>query len=42
MWIVYNKEDSWTCGWQVNSEKEALEQCLKNDNLTYKYIDESY
>ena len=38
MWIVYNKEDSWQCGWSVNSEQEAIAECERDKNLTYKYI----
>lgn len=42
MWYVYNRQDSWQCGWVVKSEEEALKQCIENDELTYKYVDESY
>ena len=42
MWYVYNRQDSWQCGWVVKSEEEALKQCIENDELTCKYVDESY
>lgn len=35
MWIVYNKQDSWECGWAVASEEEARRQCEEDENLTY-------
>lgn len=38
MWIVYNREDSWECGWQVASEAEAKRRCREDENLTYIYI----
>ena len=38
MWIVYNKEDNYLCGWIVESEKEAIKQCKENKELTYKYV----
>ena len=38
MWIVYNIEDSWQCGWEVLSGEEAEKQCEENPGLTYKYI----
>ena len=38
MWIVYNREDSWECGFQVKSEKEAISYCKENQDYTYKYI----
>lgn len=39
MWYVYNKEDSWQCGWQVANEQEALRQCAENKNLTCMCVD---
>ena len=36
MWFVYYKEDSWECGWSVESEKEALQYC--NENPDYRCI----
>lgn len=38
MWIVFNREDSWECGWQVKSEAEAIRQCKENETLTYVYV----
>ena len=38
MWIVYNREDSWEWGWQVDNETEAITECLLDENLTYIYI----
>jgi hypothetical protein len=38
MWIVYNKEDSWECGYSVNSRAEAEAECDKNEDLTYRYV----
>ena len=38
MWIVYNKEDSPSCGWAVESEAEAIRQCEEDSSLTYKYV----
>lgn len=30
MWIIYYKDDSWQCGWSVESEQEALQYCKKH------------
>ena len=38
MWIVYNKEDSWECGYSVNSRAEAEAECDKDEDLTYRYV----
>ena len=38
MWIVYNKQDTWECGWVVYSEAEAIRQCKEDDSLTYIYV----
>ena len=35
MWIVYNREDSSDCGWEVETEVEAIRQCEEDDSLTY-------
>ncbi len=35
MWIVYNREDSSDCGWEVGTEAEAIRQCKEDDNLNY-------
>ena len=35
MWIVYNREDSSDCGWEVGTEAEAIRQCEEDDSLTY-------
>lgn len=35
MWIVYNREDSSDCGWEVETEAEAVRQCEEDDSLTY-------
>lgn len=35
MWIVYNKEDSAECGWEVETEAEAIRQCEEDNNLIY-------
>ena len=31
MWIVYNREDSSDCGWEVETEAE----CEEDDDLAY-------
>lgn len=38
MWYVYNIEDSWQCGWTVENEQEAIQQCMANEELTYCYV----
>ena len=38
MWIVYNKQDSWECGWKVRNRVEAIRQCERDENLTYCYV----
>lgn len=38
MWYVYNKQDSWECGWTVASEAEAKKKCAENEELTYTYV----
>lgn len=38
MWFVYNRADSWMCGWSVASEAEAIAQCEADEELTYRYI----
>lgn len=35
MWIVFNRQDSWQCGWAVESEAEAKRQCEEDESLTY-------
>ena len=37
MWYVYNKQDSWECGWEVETEDEAIQQCKEDEELTYCY-----
>lgn len=39
MWIVYNRQDSWECGFEVHTENEAIEFCSENEEYTYKYVD---
>ena len=38
MWIVFNREDSWECGWQAKNESDAIRQCAKDESLTYYYV----
>jgi len=38
MWIVYNREDTYDCGWEVESREEAIQQCEEDENLTYVYV----
>ena len=38
MWIVYHHEDSWQCGWEVPTEREAVEYCKENPEYRYKYV----
>ena len=38
MWYVFNKEDSWECGWSVDSEKDAIKQCDADTSLNYCYV----
>lgn len=39
MWIVYNKEDSWSQGYSVASETEAEDICKREKEMTYLYVD---
>lgn len=41
MWIVYNKSDSATCGFEVASETEAIEICRENPEYRYCYMGRS-
>ena len=38
MWVVYNKQDSWQCGFEVPTEQEAYEYCKENAEYTYQYV----
>lgn len=38
MWIVYFHEDSWQCGFEVPTEKEAVEYCEENEGYRYIYV----
>ena len=38
MWYVFNRQDSWECGWTVKSQREAIKQCAEDENLTYCYV----
>lgn len=38
MWVVYNKQDSWQCGFEVPTEQEAYEYCKENTEYTYQYV----
>ena len=38
MWYVYNSEDSWECGWCVDSREEAERQCEEDPNLRMLYV----
>ena len=38
MWIVYFHEDSWECGFEVPTEKEAVEYCEENEGYRYIYV----
>lgn len=38
MWYVYNKEDSWMCGYPVSSRQEAEAICNENKEMDYCYI----
>ena len=40
MWIVFNKQDSWTQGYSVVSEAEAIEICEEDTEMTYCYVDQ--
>lgn len=42
MWIVYNRQDSWQLGYSVSSEKEAVNICESNPELTYEYVEYPY
>lgn len=42
MWIVYNKEDSAECGWEVETEAEAIRQCEEDNNLIYVWKNHQY
>ena len=39
-WVVYNKQDSWEVGFEVPTEKEAIEYCNNNPEYTYIYVGE--
>ncbi len=39
MWIVYNMQDGSDCGWEVETEAEAIRQCKEDDNLNYVWKD---
>ena len=38
MWYVYNVQDTWMCGWTVESREEAIAQCKADSELTFCYI----
>lgn len=38
MWIVYRKYDSWECGFEVPTEKEAIEYCKEEEEYRYIYV----
>lgn len=38
MWIVFNRHDSWECGYSVSSESEARDICKENEKLDYCYV----
>ena len=38
MWMVFNHEDSWECGYSVASESEAMEICNADPSMMYMYI----
>ena len=38
MWMVYNREDSWECGYSVGNETEAREICKANEEFNYCYV----
>lgn len=38
MWYVYNRQDTWQCGWEVETESEAIEFCNDDNELTYCYV----
>lgn len=38
MWMVYFHEDTWQCGFEVPTEKEAVEYCEENEGYRYVYI----
>lgn len=40
MWIVYNKQDDWSQGYEVASEGEAIEICEEDTEMTYRYVEE--
>lgn len=42
MWIVYNREDSSDCGWEVETEAEAIRQCEEDDSLIYVWKNNQY
>lgn len=39
MWIVYQREDTYVCGFEVETEKEAVDYCKANDGYTYIYVE---
>ena len=39
MWMVFNKQDSWMCGYSVATEGEALEICREDEEMDCCYVD---
>lgn len=38
MWMVFNREDSWECGYSVTNEVEALNICKNDKTMDYCYV----
>ena len=38
MWMVFNKQDSWQCGYSVASESEAQKICKEDTEMDYCYV----
>ena len=38
MWIVFNRQDNWECGYSVASEAEAKSVCEKDTEMVYTYV----
>ena len=38
MWIVFNRQDSWVCGYSVANEAEAVQICKADDTMDYCYV----
>lgn len=38
MWMVFNTQDSWECGYSVSCESEARSICEADNTMDYCYV----